>query len=484
MMSVSSTVYTKKENLNPKILKSYLDVLEKEAEIHSISIIYNGEHVLEGSWTPFTLTDPQMMHSVSKIGVTLSLGFALDAGKLHLEDKILDYLRDELPTQYDSALENVTIYDLLTMQAGSLSCCNNVWFSQFEKEWETQWLSQPKLAQDVGKKWHYDSGCSYTLSNIITKVMEKPCIEIIQERVFDKIGIPNISWLKSPEGVNTGGWGMYLTAGELSLIAQLLLQEGEWKGKQILPKWYIEKMCTAKVPLYDNPPESEEALMYYGFHLYTGKDVVAAEGAFGQYIMAFKNYPVAIGITAGSYALNIPDLTVKYILDAIKNPCPKEEFVDAEASLCERLKSLSLPSPSGDKAECPEALKTLLDKKISFGENPRNVQSVIITQPKGNELNLVLEIEGKGKKAKAGFLNWIRNDLYPGDFTKKTHSISYAFTEDKLNISVGLINTSYREEYTLSLKTDGKIAGQWHPNVTYLPKVPNMIWEFNGVLEP
>ena len=40
-------------------------------------------------------------------------------GKLHLEDHLLDYVREELPAAYDEALEDITIYDLLTMQAGS-----------------------------------------------------------------------------------------------------------------------------------------------------------------------------------------------------------------------------------------------------------------------------------------------------------------------------------------------------------------------------
>ena len=57
-----------------------------------------------------------MMHSLSKIGTSICLGFAVDEGKLHLEDHLLDYVRDELPEAYDEALEDITIYDLLTMR--------------------------------------------------------------------------------------------------------------------------------------------------------------------------------------------------------------------------------------------------------------------------------------------------------------------------------------------------------------------------------
>ena len=70
-------------------------------------------------------------------------------------------------------MEKITVYDLLTMQAGSPFCCNNVWFSRLEKNWETAWLREKKILEDIGKVFHYDSGCSYTLSRIVTKVMGK-----------------------------------------------------------------------------------------------------------------------------------------------------------------------------------------------------------------------------------------------------------------------------------------------------------------------
>ena len=156
--------------LNPFKLAKMLEELENTVELHSISVRYKGEKVVEGAWAPFSMEEPQMLHSLSKIGTSICVGFAVDEGKLHLEDKFLDYVREDLPDEYDEALENITVYDLLTMQAGSPECCNNVWFSRLEKDWEKNWLGQPKLKEDIGKVFHYDSGCSYTLSRIVTKL--------------------------------------------------------------------------------------------------------------------------------------------------------------------------------------------------------------------------------------------------------------------------------------------------------------------------
>ena len=47
------------------------------------------------------------------------------------------------------------------------------------------------------------------------RLWEKTSLALMQERVFDKMGFGEINWLTSPEGHNTGGWGMYLTAGKI-----------------------------------------------------------------------------------------------------------------------------------------------------------------------------------------------------------------------------------------------------------------------------
>ena len=80
--------------LNPIKLAEMLEELENTVELHSISVRYKGETVLEGAWAPFSLNDPQMMHSLSKIGTSICVGFAVDEGKLHLEDHLLDYVRE------------------------------------------------------------------------------------------------------------------------------------------------------------------------------------------------------------------------------------------------------------------------------------------------------------------------------------------------------------------------------------------------------
>ena len=473
-----NNIFTRTE-LNPIKLTEMLEELENTVELHSISVRYKGETVLEGAWAPFSLSDPQMMHSLSKIGTSICVGFALDEGKLHLEDHFLKYVREELPASYDEALEDITIYDLITMQAGSKECCNNVWFSRIEKDWETNWLKQPQIREDIGKAFHYDSGCSYTLSRIVSKVMGENCLSIMQKRVFDKMGFGRINWLTSPEGHNTGGWGMYLTASQISALAQLLLQKGNWKGEQLVPAWWIEEMGKMRVEI---PGDEKKALTHYAYHIKAGKEIFAAEGAFGQYLICFRNLPVAIGITAGAREYLAADICLKYIKEAVTVPCPAEKRAEGQKYLEAKLNSLSLPQPEGRLRTSKKVTEKLFNRKIVFTENPRKIESAKITK-EGYRLKLELVIDGEKKEIYAGYKNWKQNDLYPEDFTKRYHCAAYAMDKEALYLSIGLINTSYREEYCLWVNSEDKVIGTWKPNVTYLPEEPDMVWKFTGTFK-
>lgn len=61
--------------LNPEKLCEMIETLEKEVELHSIVVQYDGKKIIEGAWDPFTLEDPQMMHSLSKIGTAICIGY-------------------------------------------------------------------------------------------------------------------------------------------------------------------------------------------------------------------------------------------------------------------------------------------------------------------------------------------------------------------------------------------------------------------------
>ena len=145
----------------------------------------------------------------------------------------------------------------------------------------------------------------------------------------------------------------------------------------------------------------------------------------------------------------------------------------------DKIENLTLTLPDGTKKETTKTTDQLFGRKIVFTDNPRNIEAVTISRT-NDKIKLIMLIDGEEKIAYAGYREWIENDLYPQDFTKRYHKIAYGMDEEALYLSVGLINTSYKEEYCLWVNSKGIVVGTWKPNVTYLPQRDDMTWKFTG----
>ena len=66
-------------------------------------------------------------------------------------------------------------------------------------------------------------------------------VDYLTPRLFDPLRIDKPRWEESPQGINCGGWGLWLKTEDLAKMGQLLLQKGEWNGQQLIPaEWVAE----------------------------------------------------------------------------------------------------------------------------------------------------------------------------------------------------------------------------------------------------
>ena len=64
-------------------------------------------------------------------------------------------------------------------------------------------------------------------------------VDYLNARLFEPLHIVKPKLEESPQGINTGGWGLYLKTEDLAKMGQLLLQKGEWNGKQLIPAEWV-----------------------------------------------------------------------------------------------------------------------------------------------------------------------------------------------------------------------------------------------------
>ena len=74
----------------------------------------------------------------------------------------------------------------------------------------------------------------------------------VASRNLDQIGVANVEWTRSPSGEVQSGGQLSLRAQDAERIGRLVLNEGRWKGAQIIPAdWITEMLRPVSWPRHD-----------------------------------------------------------------------------------------------------------------------------------------------------------------------------------------------------------------------------------------
>lgn len=315
------------EKMNKAFEKYLKAVADAGQDLHSIMIVKDGKVVEEHWMGEGEERTPHVLNSVSKTFTATAVGFAVTEGKLKLTDKVISFFPDKLPAEVSDNLKKLEVRHLLTMSSG-----HDVEPSRrnmdADADWIKEWLAAP-IVHEPGTFFVYNTLGTYMLSAIVQKVTGEKIIDYLYPRLFRPLGIVGATWLESNAGINTGGWGLYLKTEDLAKMGQLILQKGEWNGKQIIPAEWIEEATRSHVASLPAgvrreeltvKPKDSDWLQGYGYQMWRCRhNAVRADGAAGQYIIVMPDQNAVIAMTAniGDMQAEI-NLVWKYLLPALK----------------------------------------------------------------------------------------------------------------------------------------------------------------------
>lgn len=283
-------------------------------DIHSVMIVKDGQVIFSRWQSEGVDTVSHVLHSVSKTFTATAVGLAIADGKMALTDKVIDFFPDKLPVEVSDNLKAMTVRDLLTMTCGhdeepaTRREGGNV-------DWVEAFLAHP-VVHEPGTFYLYNSLGTYMLSAIVQKVTGEKVVDYLNTRLFEPLHIDKPRWEESPQGINTGGWGLYLKTEDLAKMGQLLLQMGEWNGRQIIPADWVAEMSKKQVDSVNPGTRLEDAaakgmttetsdwMQGYGYQMWRCRPgCFRADGARGQYIIVVPDKNAVIAITS-----NVADL--------------------------------------------------------------------------------------------------------------------------------------------------------------------------------
>ena len=341
-----------KEGVPAQAILDFIQAAGKSKnEFHSFMFVRHGKVIAEGWWNPYASNLKHTLYSTSKSFTAAAVGFALTEKKLKLTDKVVSFFPpEELPNPVPPFLAALTVRDALIMSDGQDPDPTEMVVRT--SDWAKMFMAT-KIVNQPGTKFLYNSTGTYMLSAIVQKVTGEKVIDYLRPRLFDPLGITGEDWETSPQGVNTGGWGLRLKTEDMAKFGLLYLQGGRWKGKQILPREWVKEATTAKIlqnPGIPAPSDNDgDWVQGYCYQMWRCRhNGVRADGAFGQFIIMLPVQDAVIAITAETPEMQDEiNLVWQYLLPPMVNWSLKED-PDADAKLKQLLASLALPPKKGN----------------------------------------------------------------------------------------------------------------------------------------
>ncbi len=267
---------------------------EKVTSMHSFMLVRHGHVIAEAWWSPESAEKPHVLWSLSKSFTSTAVGLAVEEGKINIDDPVLKYFPDEAPAEVSENLKSMRVRDLLTMSTGHQDEAN----LRAATNWTRAFLAQP-VPHKPGTHFKYNTPATYMQSAIVQKVTGQTVRDYLIPRLFEPLGIADPTWDASPEGVSLGGYGLYLCTEDIAKFGQLYLQHGQWQGKQLIPRQWIEQ-ATSKQVSNGSDPASDWA-QGYGFQFWRCRhNAFRGDGKDGQFCIVMPELDAVVAITANT----------------------------------------------------------------------------------------------------------------------------------------------------------------------------------------
>ena len=296
-------------------------------DIISMVIIRNG-FLVEEEYFDYSDTTKRNIYSCTKSFTSTLIGIAIHEGYIDsINESVLDFFPNHTFTNVDERKQNMTLYHLLTMTAGlewvEGEYNPNDSFIRMTKstDW-VQFVLDLEMVAHPGETFNYNTGAYHVMSAIINYTTGMSTLEFAKSRLFDPLGIEDYIWQKDPSGIHRGGDCLWLTPRSLAKLGQLYLDNGSWKGQQIVPEEWVYNSTGITTP-----PEETTYPEGYGWGWWIHTDI-SYEGAFSawgrghQRVIVYTKYQVVATFTSAMFAVSsaldpVGNLVNTFVLPAI-----------------------------------------------------------------------------------------------------------------------------------------------------------------------
>jgi CubicO group peptidase (beta-lactamase class C family) len=273
-------------------------------------------NVLFGFWNPFggdvdfAPTTQHDLRSVSKSIVSLLVGIAIQHGEIaSVATPVLDFY-PEFAALRSPERSAITLEHLLTMSSGLAWDEGALPNDETRLYWKSdpyQYVLSRPIVAAPGRSFHYDSGGTAVLADILARRTAMPLHELARTELFEPLGITDWEWVADPRGRDLAFTGLRMRPRDLAKIGRMLQNGGAWNGRAIVPAAWIADSLRPRIATGLPPNTSDE--FHYGYQWWMGsvdwqgKQLAwkAGFGNGGQRLFLLPELDLSVVVTAGAY---------------------------------------------------------------------------------------------------------------------------------------------------------------------------------------
>ena len=440
--------FPESEGVSSKGIIDFLNAVDTgRQEIHSFMFIRHGKVIAEGWWNPYGSEYRHVMFSASKTFTATGIGLAVSENKLKLSDKVISFFPYSLPDTIGKYMKELTVQNLLTMSVGQEPAPMGAGVTD---DWIRSFMSLEPVHKP-GTVFLYNNMATFMLSAIVQQVTGQTLFEYLKPRIFDPLAIRGIDWDMNPQGINLGMIGLRLRTEDMARFGELLIANGKWKGKQLIPEQWVKEATSFKIesgdPSNKMPKDKNDWAQGYCYQMWRGRNnTVRLDGLAGQFVILIPDKDAIVVLTAN--ARNTQEemnLVHNYLVPAIKSDKAIPEDPSSYAELQKKQANLKI-SQDNSKIATSDFIKKVSGMEFILGNNENNIQSVYFTFNNG-ECSFALKRDNNISVVKCGTGNWKVSNIKSSSLLAPPRSISKSI-DAAYNVTQPLIKVASSYSWT------------------------------------
>ena len=345
-------------------------IRDKKLDVYSFLVVKDGKLIFERYGNKLTRNANYESYSMTKVVAALIAGKLVEEGKLTLDTKVAPILakfRPDLAKYFTDPNDKQSIeFGHLMNNSAGLAYDDPATGDKIYYD-APDYMALAATAHSVvvpGKEFDYNDINPIYVAGVIEYLANNNLEKMAADDIFKPMSMENAVWARADtKGLVSTGWGIRMRAMDYAKIGQLILQDGNWNGKQLFKSNWVNEMITPGL----TDKDFSNGSWWLGDFIKSEPEY-SSDGFKGQFITVLPKSKAVIvmtgtmnidgGLRDGVYRLQYINMLNDYVMKALHPRNPAKASSEATDALNVEIKaafeSQGTPGTKVDPTDVPQ----------------------------------------------------------------------------------------------------------------------------------